>query len=159
MLRSIVAAFVLTLSIGGWLSGCGGSDEPRVDLTPVADSIPTYPGARLHSEAVPPAGMHAGKRSDYTYDRLFSVYGADNIPQETMLDFFRGRLPEQGWVIEDPMGTPSKKQFESYCQGQITKCASFTKGNIRAIISSPIRLSFNPTSTNLNNYHVHLETF
>ena len=159
MLLRLGLGFALLLAFGTLLSSCADDGQAEVDLSPVTRSILLYPGARIHTVGAPPAGLKAGTRGDYKNDTLYSLFGGDPIPPEEMIAFFRQYLPEQGWQEESPMGKPTVEQFEEYCQFTFIRCASFTRGPIRLIVSSPIRFQLNPVSNNINNYHIHLETF
>jgi hypothetical protein len=66
-------------------------------------------------------------------------------------------VPKLGWEKEH-LPKPKAKDMQNYCSasGAVT-CLSFTKEDVRMIVSAPIQLQLNPIATQGVSYHFHLE--
>jgi len=153
----LVISLGLTVALVAGLGvacGGGGSSTPP-DLTKTYDTISFYPGSSVDGGPVAPAGIIRYQVKDFVNDRRMAVL-SPNITREQVLDYFSQDLPKRGWTKEDPP-KPRTQVMKDYCKNPIYTCLSFTKDDIRLIVSAPIQLGLNPEQTQGISYHIHLE--
>jgi hypothetical protein len=113
-----------------------------------------YPGASVVSQGVRPNTVVEGNDNLFSYDRLYVVYGLPQ--QDEMLNRMTELLAQAGW-LQDEQATSRSEGMRYYCSLGYVKCASFTKEDVRAVVSVPLPLSLNPVAPQGSNYHTHLE--
>lgn len=151
----IILALALLLSSAVLSAACGGSSEQK-DLTSTYDTFAVFPGSTIDGIGAAPATLVKGNIKTFKNDRRMFIASSD-ATEEQVLAYFSKELPKSGWKKEDPP-KPKAKDMKGYCPISYVTCLSFTKGDIRMIVSSTLQLQLNPLSTQGVSYHIHLES-
>ncbi len=150
------AFVVLSLLVGATIAAaCGGSSKP-LDPTSIYNTITFFPGSTIDGGPVAPAVLSKFNMNTFKNDRRMFLASA-SVTKDEVLNYYAQELPKLGWEKEDPP-KPKAKDMQNYCSavGAIT-CLSFTKEDVRMIVSAPIQLQLNPIATQGVSYHFHLE--
>lgn len=171
MKRLLLALPVLVL-LAGFAVSCGGEDEEPADLRPILDTLPVFPGSAIdgpNDGANGPALLVEGEIESFRNSRRMFIASATTT-KEQVLDFYRAEIPKLGWEAEDPPD-PNTDEMVAYCapappitvegtpveQADLITCMSYTKDDVRLIVSAPIQLQLNPISTQGVSFHLFLE--
>jgi hypothetical protein len=156
--RSLRNLLLLSAVLVVLAAACGSSSSgPPADLVAARDTILVYPLAEPRGTGHAPPGFYEiSHPEDFAADATYFVPTADI--RDTILAWFKENLPAQGWTVEDPTVPSKDEQMASYCSSPAyASCASFVRGDVRAIIGAPLTLSFNAVERLGTPYHVHLE--
>ena len=153
---AVLIGMLLLAALEATLVACGGGGKP-VDLVPVRDALPVFPGASLASTGTAPPGLLNGKPAQFTVDQQYFIAGFE-ITREDVLAFYRQELPKQGWKETDPKTASKNAYMDGYCSASPwISCVSFVTDAVGLIISAPMPLGLNPITATGSSFHIHLE--
>ena len=158
-LAPVAPAILLLLGAAAVLAvACGGSSKP-LDPTSIYNTITFFPGSTIdgpNNGAVAPAALAKFDIKTFKNDRRMFL-ASSTVGKDEILNYYAQQLPKLGWEKEDPP-KPKAKDMQNYCSASsVITCLSFTKEDVRMIVSAPIQLQLNPSATQGVSYHFHLE--